>query len=229
MVEFSKEDIQKSLNLAIQLTMHREQELLRNRCSERAIAHWLANYFSLKINKMPYAQKYATDYVTDVEYNRIGSEGQYKALSSCDELGCTRKTKCTKFLLENIINNEDGDSKNQNIINHEDGDSKKRRILIDMIYHKRGTNDIDSNIFCMELKTPPISESDYHHMCDKNRIETLVKKGGDVSYQFGATVYFRRSTEAIVQFYEHSNPRLDAYDKYIIYKGGKIENLEKDS
>lgn len=216
MVEFSKKDIQESLNLAIRLTMHREQELLCNRCSERAIAHWLANYFSLKINKTPYAQKYATSYVTDVEYNRIGSEGQYKALSSCDELGCTRKTKCTKFLLENIINNEDGVSKN-------------RRILIDMIYHKRGTNDIDSNIFCMELKTPPISESDYHHMCDKNRIETLVKKGGDVSYQFGATVYFRRSTEAIVRFYEHSNPYLDVYDKYIIYKGGKIENLERDS
>lgn len=206
---FSKDDIQGALNRAIQLTMFHEKSLLMNKCSERAIVHWLANYFYLFVNKK---QQYSCNgYVVDVEYNRIGENGEYKTLLSCNDLKCTHQSNCTKRLLENIINKDEKSSEN-------------KRILIDMIYHLRGKNTLDGNVFCMEVKTTTVGENDYHHVCDKNRIETLVKRGGRISYQYGATVYFRRSTEAFVRFFDHT---VTEPEKYIIYKSGKIERLSE--
>lgn len=81
--------------------------------------------------------------------------------------------------------------------------NQEQKIMIDMIFHRRGTNDLESNVFCLELKTTSTSEDDYKTMCDKKRIKTLVYNSDNkVRYQCGAAVHIYKEDKADVWFYE---------------------------
>lgn len=60
MEEFAYNDIQEALNNAIKDVMRNEYQLLKDGCSERAIVHWLANYFLRRIEESDFVKNTLT-------------------------------------------------------------------------------------------------------------------------------------------------------------------------
>lgn len=211
MVEFSEEEIQSALNYAVIGVFLNDKALLDDKCSERAISHWFANYFWCYIHGTATDKEKYQQYIVDTEYNRVEFNGRSKSLSSCKGERCGYSSKCTKYVLENIIN---GNSDS----------NRTHRIMIDMIYHQRGHNDISSNIFCAELKTTSTSESDYKLICDQERISALVFGKEQIKYQFGATVFFSSSTTAKIRFCSRKNTYHPC--TYILKNDGSIQEWD---
>ena len=219
-MRFEADKIQEFLNDAIYCVFKHEKQLLEDECSERAITHWLANYFWCAVKKNDVDGQYK-DYVVDIEYNRIGQGKNPKETFKCDGKNCQYryKDKCIKRLLEEheTMSNEESNHNPQN---------QERKIMIDMIFHRRGRNDLESNVFCLELKTTSTSEDDYKTMCDKERIKTLVyNPDNKVRQQCGAAVHIYSVEEAKVEFFCSQNHNCE---KYIYNSMGKKQPLKVD-
>ena len=101
MAEFKRNEIQEALDNAIKDVMRNEYQLLKDKCSERAIVHWLANYFLRRIEESDFAKAHPDfllkrdyerenlvvadsdsrlGYTVDVEYNRMGDKGESKRI-----------------------------------------------------------------------------------------------------------------------------------------------------
>lgn len=164
---FTKDDILCAIKYAIRELNDKDELLLNIHCSERSQVHWLAIYFDKKIREI-YHRKKATpnfpeDYVVDVEYNRVTS------------------TPDNTKQIPNLCSDCRYDSEN----------CKKKHtdnVTVDMIFHRRGSNDIDSNIFCLEVKPSHNKES----KCDQKRICELVtgaEFGSKPIYQYGLALH----------------------------------------
>lgn len=195
--------IQNALNSSVCGVLIKDKDLLVDKCSERAIAHWFANYFWDIVRENPTIKTLYKDYIVDAEYNRVGYNQQSKTLLKCTGEDCKYASKCSKYALENLLNN-----------GHD-----TRHIMIDVIYHHRGQNDVQSNLFCAELKTTSTSDSDYTHICDKERISALVSGNEQIQYSFGATVFFFSPTGAKVRFYNKEHPYKP--ETYILTANGR--------
>lgn len=191
--------ILQALELAIQDVMRYEGKLLEIKCSERAIVHWLANYFTKHIAETDFIKSHDrfllkrddnestlnTDdfqlgYTIDVEYNRVGSAGESKQLYR-DCLECEHTKQCTQ----------------------KDEEKQYKYAMLDMIFHQRRRNNEASNVFCLEVKTTSTNLDDYHTYCDYNRIQALVY-GNDMitpQYQFGAAVHIYDVNKATIYFF----------------------------
>lgn len=194
-----KNAILQALESAIQDVMRYEGKLLEIKCSERAIVHWLANYFMKHIAETDFIKSHdrfllkrddnestrSTDdfqlgYTVDVEYNRVGAAGESKQFYR-DCLECEHTKQCTQ----------------------KDEEKQYRYAMLDMIFHQRRRNNEASNVFCLEVKTTSTNLDDYHTYCDYNRIQTLVY-GNDVitpQYQFGAAVHIYDVNKATIYFF----------------------------
>lgn len=187
-------ELQRILTSSIEKVMGNEYQLLHDRCSERAIVHWLANYFQQEAQKSSTLQEYS-DYTADVEYNRVDQSGHPKEVLKCDGDTCQyrHKDKCSKRYIE----------AETNALASATPDQQYNYGLIDMIYHKRGINSLEANLFCLEVKTTSTSTTDYRYMCDKKRIHSLVTDGGTTRYQFGAAIHIYAPNKAKGIFYTH--------------------------
>ena len=187
-------ELQRILTTSIEKVMENEHRLLLDRCSERAIVHWLANYFQQEAQKSNILHEYS-DYTVDVEYNRVDQNGDPKEMLKCDGDACKyrHKDKCAKRYIE----------AETNALASTTPDPQYNYGLIDMIYHKRGTNSLEANLFCLEVKTTSTSTTDYRNMCDKKRVHSLVTNGGTTQYQFGAAIHICAPNKAEGIFYTH--------------------------
>ena len=210
MKEFTKDVIQNALDNAIKDVMRNEYQLLKDKCSERAIVHWLANYFLRRIEMSDFAKAHpdfllkrdykrenfvAVDsdsrlgYTVDVEYNRVGEQGESKQLDIFCR-NCEYNEKCPQKCMEewNEMNNE----------------RQTRSAMLDMVFHQRRQNKEGNNILCVEVKTTSTNRDNYKKLCDQKRIDELVRGSGMISpqYQFGAAIHIYEENKADVWFYE---------------------------
>ena len=84
-----------------------------------------------------------------------------------------------------------------------------------MVFHQRRQNKEGNNILCVEVKTTSTSENDYKTLCDKKRINELVRGSGMISpqYQFGAAIHIYEENTADVWFYERGKEEpTEAYE-----------------
>ena len=107
MVEFSKEDIQTTLNTAVQDVMSKDANLLKIKSSERGIVHWLAIYFEEHIKNDSNTTKFNHDngYVVDVEYSRTYDDikrFEHMKESLCKE-DCPHAKHCKIFRRSNLL------------------------------------------------------------------------------------------------------------------------------
>lgn len=212
MSEFKRNEIQEALDNAIKDVMRNEYQLLKDKCSERAIVHWLANYFLRRIEMSDFAKAHPDfllkrdyerenlvvadsdsrlGYTVDVEYNRMGEQGESKQLNKfCKECEYYYKESCPQKSIEewNKTNNE----------------KQTRSAMLDMVFHQRRQNKEGNNILCVEVKTTSTSRDDYKTLCDKKRINELVRGSRMISpqYQFGAAIHIYKENKADVWFYE---------------------------
>lgn len=206
MAEFKRNEIQEALDNAIKDVMRNEYQLLKDKCSERAIVHWLANYFLRRIEKSDFAKAHPDfllkrdyerenlvvvdsdrrlGYTVDVEYNRIEDLGAIKELESfCNT--CDYNGKCFQKRIE------------------ESNEHKIRTVMLDMVFHQRGKNEEVDNVLCVEVKTTSTSEKNYKKLCDQKRINALVRESRKINpqYQFGAAIHIYKENKADVWFYE---------------------------
>ena len=209
-----KNDIINILRISVAKVMHEDAKLFATGCSERAIVHWLATYFleiaQSKLN-VPYHNAFfdhQNGYVVDVEYNRIGSDGEFKHLhdmaSRCKH--CTVSEKCIKQPKEKTND----------------------AIMIDMVFHSRSSNKrhevnpYKDNLLCVEVKTS--SSTQIEQECDEERIKILVDRQNIVQedikslkepkYLLGATVYFETESKARIKIFDGNN----APQKSVVYK-----------
>ena len=165
---FDEKDLQECMRNAIRTLQIDDKMLLDNNCSERAQVHWLAIYFEKELMKKGYKFNNKCGYCIDVEYNRIGSEGDNSKIlgnicQDCDKSKCTKRKSTEK-----------------------DG-----IITIDMILHRRGENTLSDNVLCVEIKPQRVK----NQICDKKRIKILctnkVKKYS--TYQYGLALHLKRN------------------------------------
>lgn len=201
-----KNAILQALESAIQDVMRYEGKLLEIKCSERAIVHWLANYFMKHIAETDFIKSHdrfllkrddnestrSTDdfqlgYTVDVEYNRVGAAGESKKIChDCSK--CIHTKKCAQKDEEEQL------AKDMR---------QPRNAMLDMIFHQRRRNNEASNVFCLEVKTTSTPQDDYRTYCDYNRIHDLVVKDSKINpqYQFGAAVHIYDVNEATIYFF----------------------------
>lgn len=153
---FSEEDIIEAIQVAVRSLHENDKKLIVDKCSERAQVHYLAIYFDQAIRRIfqekcqsvqgfPYKSVREFPYKVDVEYNRIGDTKLPKVLYDyCS--GCSEGCDCDKK-------------------------KKRHNVTIDMVFHVRGSKDLQDNVFCLEVKPQQHPKS----ICDQQRIETLVK------------------------------------------------------
>lgn len=195
-----RNEIQKALDAAIKDVMRYDAKLLEIKCSERAIVHWLANYFMKHIQKTTFIRenpnfllsrttrgpKKARDtslgYTVDVEYNRVGADtaGEGKMIH----------VRCSQCLHQ-----ENCEQRKEEAGHH--------YAMLDMVFHQRRVNCEGSNIFCLEVKTTSTKQKDYRTFCDWERVNELVRGSMMVSpqYQFGAAVHIYEVDKAKVWFF----------------------------
>ena len=215
MVEFSKEDIQITLNTAVQDVMSKDANLLKIKSSERGIVHWLAIYFEEHIKNDSNTTKFNHDngYVVDVEYSRTYDDikrFEHMKESLCKEV-CPHAKHCKKYL----------------------GEATYYAVTLDMIFHKRVTNTLNDNVLCVEVKTTSANRNSANALskmlsCDKKRIKYLIadKDKNEPTYQFGATVYIKSENDAQINFFEHGNQQ---YTSYTLQQNSKMKNVSLHS
>ena len=215
MVEFSKEDIQTTLNTAVQDFMSKDANLLKIKSSERGIVHWLAIYFEEHIKNDSNTTKFNHDngYVVDVEYSRTYDDikrFEHMKDSLCKE-DCPHAKHCKKYL----------------------GEATYYAVTLDMIFHKRVTNTLNDNVLCVEVKTTSANRNSANALskmlsCDKKRIKYLIadKDKNEPTYQFGATVYIKSENDAQINFFEHGNQQ---YTSYTLQQNSKMKNVSLHS
>lgn len=171
---FTEDDILCAIKYAIRELNNRDALLLDIHSSERSQVHWLAIYFDKKVREIYLGknsgQQLPEDYRVDVEYNRVGSiPGNIKQIPNlCVDCKFDSENKCKKKHTDNVT--------------------------VDMIFHKRGSNNIASNIFCLEVKPSHNKES----TCDNTRICELVtgaEYGSKPLYQYGLALHLLKKNE----------------------------------
>lgn len=180
MKEFEKDVIKKALDDAIKDVMRNDEKLLRDKCSERAVAHWLANYFLQHIQEALKSKGISFnnqgEYTVDVEYNRIGKGVNPKVVGR------------RRAMLDIVFHRRsDGDLSGQS--------SSEDNILC-----------IEVKATRTKSTTKRGRES---LLKDKDRISTLVSEKHDIEgqprYMFGAAVHFESDGYTYVCFYEGDN------------------------
>lgn len=180
MKEFEKDVIKKALDDAIKDVMRNDEKLLRDKCSERAVAHWLANYFLQHIQEALKSKGISFnnqgEYTVDVEYNRIGKGVNPKVVRQ------------GRVMLDIVFHRRsDGDLSGQS--------SSEDNILC-----------IEVKATRTKSTTKRGRES---LLKDKNRISALVSEKHDIEgqprYMFGAAVHFESDGYTYVCFYEGDN------------------------
>lgn len=170
---FTEDDILCAIKYAIRELNNRDALLLDIHSSERSQVHWLAIYFDKKVREIYLGknsgQQLPEDYRVDVEYNRVGSiPNDTKQIPNLC-VDCEYDLgKCKKKHTDNVT--------------------------VDMIFHKRGINNIASNIFCLEVKPSHNKES----VCDNMRICELVtgaEYGSKPLYQYGLALHLLERNE----------------------------------
>lgn len=168
-----------ALDLAIQDVLINEKKLLQDKCSERAIVHWLANYFLEHIRReIPIADKdmffnHQNGYTVDVEYNRIGAKPNIKRV-----LG-------DSALIDMIFHHRadtattNANPIEQNILCVE---VKSPRLKSDTAAGKNELADDEARIRALVVDKP--------------------KSKSQPAYLYGATIYFSSSQSAYVHFYK---------------------------
>ena len=215
----SKDNLNKILCISIAKVMHEDAKLFATGCSERAIVHWLATYFleiaqnELDVPHPDVFFDHQNGYVVDVEYNRIGSDGESKHLydmaSRCKH--CTVSEKCIK----------------------QPAGKTNDAIMIDMVFHSRSSNKrhevnpYKDNLLCVEVKTS--SSTQIERECDEERIKILVDRQNIVQedikalkepkYLLGATVYFETESKAKIKIFDGNNTPQESVVYKSDYKG----------
>lgn len=172
---FTEKDILYAIKYAIRELNKNDSLLLNIHCSERSQVHWLAIYFDKKIREN-YRNNTSSpdmpeDYKVDVEYNRVGSipDNTKQIRNLCDRCPWESELKkCKKKRTDNVT--------------------------VDMVFHRRGINDVDSNFFCLEVKPSHNKAS----KCDCQRIYNLVlnsKIGSKPIYQYGLALHLLEKDE----------------------------------
>lgn len=126
-------------------------------------------------------------YTVDVEYNRVGDSGESKQLDVfCYRCTYENKNKCLRKIEE------------------ENNTKRTRPAMLDMVFHQRRKNKEGNNVLCVEVKTTSTSRDDYKTLCDRKRVNELVRGSGMISpqYQFGAAIHIYEENKADVWFYE---------------------------
>lgn len=204
-----KKDLIETLRSSVQKAMKEDAKLLERGCSERAIVHWLATYFleaAQKVLTVPSPTAFfdhQDGYTVDVEYNRIGSEGESKHLYEQSDRcnGCDVTEQCIRK-----------PSGRQN-------DS----IMIDMVFHSRSSNKSNQlnpyrdNLLCVEVKTATSTKAERE--CDEERIKILVDRENitkestkalkEPKYILGATVYFESPDKAVIKLFDGSEKPIE--------------------
>lgn len=210
MERIKRNEIKEALDNAIKDVMRNEYQLLKDKCSERAIVHWLANYFLRRMEMSDFAKAHPDfllkrdyerekpvvtgsdsrlGYTVDVEYNRMGDQGESKQLDVfCRK--CEYNENCSQKSLEKW--------------NKKNNKGLTCSAMLDMVFHQRRQNKEGNNILCVEVKTTSTIENDCKTRCDKKRINELVRGSGMISpqYQFGAAIHIYEEDKASVWFYE---------------------------
>lgn len=190
---FSEKDIKDAMWAAVKKLHDNDKQLILNKCSERAQVHHLAIYFDEAIRKCfdeNHKDSENFPYKVDVEYNRVGDHGLSKVLYGY----CQKDDECDKEACS------DNCSKKKD----------ERYATIDMVFHVRGRDGLQDNVFCLEVKPQQQKKS----ICDKKRIETLVlgSQGENPRYYYGLALHILKGTNGKLAegyFYNRDKPEAE--------------------